>query len=66
MIQSGRNVSLDNQTRLTIYAYSPLQGGAKVRFTTPKKALLKAVGVLFESQMMVTKIRATVLTMLHG
>ena len=30
MIQSGRNVSLDNHTRLTICAYSPIQGGAKL------------------------------------
>ena len=36
MIQSGRNVSLDNQTRLTICAYSPLQGGAKSKIYNTK------------------------------
>ena len=28
MIQSGRNIYLDNNTRLTIWSYSPIQGGA--------------------------------------
>ena len=39
MIQSGRNVSLDNQTRLTICAYSPLQGGAKTQIHNTNKKL---------------------------
>ena len=51
MIQSGRNVSLDNQTRLTICAYSPLQGGAKSKIYNTKvvkKALWELVPVLFK------------------
>ena len=44
MIQSGRNVSLDNNTRLTICAYS--EGGGKACIHNTKQSLLKAVLVL--------------------
>ena len=40
MIYSGHNVSLDNQTQLTIYAYSSLQGGAKSQIHNVKESFV--------------------------
>jgi len=42
MIQSGRNVSLDKQTGLTICAYSPLQGGGKSQIHNTKKSFVRS------------------------
>ena len=41
MIQSGRNISLDNNTRLTICSYSPIQGGALQALHNTKESFVR-------------------------
>ena len=42
MIQSGRTVSLDNNTRLTICAYSPIEGGGKAAIHNTEQSFVES------------------------